>query len=520
MPNWREAVDSGDAARILQARQAVEKLLRANPEDFEPLDAEVQILHALGEDSLAERLLDEYLLYEPTSSRASVRLAWLRHVNGRRDDAVAEVLALLGRDPRCVEARAMATRWLIEEGQAARAVQLAEEGLALEPEQGELLRALGLAQAAAGQAELAVATLLKAQESEPASEEVARDAARLLHSVRRNAEGFTLIEPFATAPTASPRTWIIAAQLAHAARLPRKGTWFLHRLATDPRCDDDALQHDVLKVVCECLGNTAGENWVFALVESGEAVDSLGVELLEAVAAQANRTKVERIFSAAGRNLNHYPRTVSRFLTTFSSLTTTMGLVQRWITDNGAVINLHTPVWAGVGAWHLQRRKYQEAADHLVHWPGRRGVRPWMILLLGRALEGLGRLSEANAQYRAALQMPPDHSEPSLRARLAFNMAMEGLAANGHLVLAELTPRGRQFVTGEDRARTVATEALFSFERCSTVDEARELLAETNGLLADLKLRDESGTVAAIEREFLRRAEQVLKDPRTFMRER
>jgi tetratricopeptide (TPR) repeat protein len=520
MPNWREAVESGDATQLIEARRAVEVVLRANPEAFEPLDAEVQILHALGEDNLAERLLDEYLLYAPDSSMASARLAWLRHANGQTEDALAEILALLRRDPDCAEARVMAARWLTKEGQGERAIQVAQEGLERNPHDAQLLLQLGLAHGTLGQTEAGLEAMKRAVQEDPTDEEIARDCARIMLSVRRPAEGFELLEPFAVAPAASPRTWLAAARLAHAARLPRKGNWFLHRLATDPRCDDDQLQHDVLKVGCECLGATSGENWAFALVDSGEAVDALGVELLEMVAGQLNRTKVERLFLSAGRTPHRYPRTIARFLTTFHELTTSLGVVSRWITQNAAAIHHNTPIWAGVGAWHLQRRKYQDAADHLVHWPGRRGVRPWMILLLGRALEGLARNSEANAQFRAALQLPPDHSEPSLRSRLGFNMALEGLAANGHLVLVELTARGRQFVTGEDRARTAVVEALLAMERCTAPEEGRQLLGETLVLLAELKHSDRAGVVAQIERLFVQRANEVIDDPRTYKRER
>ena len=520
LPAWREAIESGDPNRMQAARRALEDLIRSQPTAFEPLDAEAQVLHALGEDALAERLLDEFLLYDPGSTAAAIRLAWLRHVSGRRDDAVAEILATLGRDPSSLQARIYAIQWLVEEGQAQRAEQIGTEGLEIHGDNGSLLLWLGLAQAASGHTDKAVSTLARAHEVDPGNEEIARDYARILLSVRRPADAFAVLEPFGLGPEPSPKTWLTAARAAHAARLPRKGSWFLHRLATDPRCDSDQLQHDVIKAASECLGGTSAENWAFSLIETGVAVDALGVELLESCAAQMNRTKVEHVFVSASRAPGRYQRTIARFLTTFSELTTTHGVVAKWVAANGHEIQLHTPIWAGVGAWHLARRKYAEAVDHLTHWPGRRGVKPWMILLLGRALEALGRHSEANAQYRAALQLPPDHSEPALRTRLGFNLALEGLAANGHLIITDLSTKGTQYVSAEDRARSAAIEGLFAIGCADSPDDARNSRNEALELITELRQGEAASVVSQIERLYIRRADEMIEDPRTFARNR
>ncbi|HNM47125.1 MAG TPA: hypothetical protein PKH51_08920, partial [Candidatus Sumerlaeota bacterium] len=63
---------------LAEARRALEAQLRADPESYGPLDAEVEVLQLLREPDLALRLLEEYIRFFPGNTDASARLAWLK----------------------------------------------------------------------------------------------------------------------------------------------------------------------------------------------------------------------------------------------------------------------------------------------------------------------------------------------------------------------------------------------------------------------------------------------------------
>lgn len=509
---WREALESKDPAALAAARAAIEQSLRANPARFDILDIETQLLHAQGEDQLAERLLDEYLRYDPSSAAASARLAWLHWVNGRQEDGLAEVEATLARSPNSIEARQLAMQWQVEMGQPAKAIRLGQQALDQGLETATIHHLMGLALGTSGDNDGAIASMRRALALEPDSEEHARNLARLLMTRREAAEAFRLLEPFALRENASWRTWMAAARIAHSARLPLKGNWFLQRLATDPRADSDETQHDVILCAVECLGSQGAESMFLDFIENGIALDSLGVELLETFGGQGNRAKIERLFVAAGRQPNRYPRTIARFFSTFHDMTSNPSLISRWLVEQAPAVQASLVIRAGIAAWHVAQGRWQQAVDSLRDAVSRPDARPWMILLLGRAHEGLGEFAVASHLYRQALQLPADHSEAGLRSRLAFNEALEGNGGVAKLVLLESSPRVAQLATLDDRARVLCVEAFFAAGRTESREDRLELLRETEAELELLRKQDRRNVVIGIQRLFRQRMQELLQE--------
>jgi tetratricopeptide (TPR) repeat protein len=501
---WREAISRSDLHLLRAARQQLETHLRESPEQYAPLDAAAQVLAALGEGDLARRLLDAYLAYAPDCTPASARLAWLLAEQQQHEEALAEINSALARDPHCVEALRIRSAIHLAKDRLPEALADARAAFDRDPDDRESRLALmrvHLAERRLDDARVIAGDLLT---SDPYA---AMDFARGLCDSRQSRVALALLQPFATREDALPETWPLAARAALETGLAPQGFWFLRRmLTTEPPENDQPRVGRNIQLVFNLLGAREAEAFLGDLLREGALADGYGVEMLEQVATQGNRPRLDELFRIAGANPLRYPRTVVRYLTTHSEQAAPPDLIPSWIAASAGAIATNTHLWAGVGTWFHQNKRYREAADHLVQWPYRQDVRPWMLFVLGKALEELDSVLEANAQYRAALAMEPDHSTAAIRTRLAFNLAVEGSAAQGVLVARDLLDSPQP----PPQARAVL--ALFKASQATLSDETIAILNEGRAALEGIPL-------PAIQRLRVQRAYQDAAENIMLLRE-
>jgi len=482
LPAWAADVEQ---ARLLalrpeglpEARRLLESQLRAHPEAWEPLEAEVEVLVRLREDRLAERLLDEYIRCFPGHSNASARLAWVYWQQRRAEDAVAEISATTRRDPQCRQAWYWLAEWALEKQDWNGAAKAATAGLAACPDDARLHVLLAHAQLKTHQEQQAETNLKRALELQPGDVEALDKLAQALTAQNRPGEACLLLEPAASLAEAPPALWLTAADAYFRANQPVRALPYLHRLWCSPTAENDALQRRAIELGQRSLGPQEFSRQAVDLVTRGQAHDSFAVESVELHGA--NQPVLNELWGATSRQPLRYPRALARLISTFHrSIGGGAATIQKWTQANQPVLHHCTHLWGAVGAWLFDMRRHREAADHLASWWQRRDARPWMVQIMARALETMGEDAAANAQYRAALQMPADHSEMGLRTRLAFNMALDGYAAAGHLIVMACSGSGKRQAATDDAMRALAVEALMKIERATDAADRVELLAE------------------------------------------
>ena len=494
---------------IATARAIVEAELRRDSSLFEPLDLEAELLVEQRNAPLALRLLEEYQRFYPDDGRVSARIAWVHWSEGRRDEALAEVRAALARDPGCAMAREFAAEWCRAKGEHAEALRLAEEGLALEPDNRGLLMGAAIAAAHLRNETTARAHFENALRLYPDDDKVLGAYGRFLLDMNHSGEAAKLLA--GAGKTARPHiSLLMAATDAHfRARQFPEAFALAERIATESEWDDPAVQRDLQELLAREAGTQQADELAFRLIGEARAVDCFGVEFLERCGMRQNRSHLTRTFELARNAPHKYPRTLARFLSTFYEAPATPGLVSGWVQRNMPMIMENTILWGGVGAWYVARGKWREASEHLASHHGRPDVKPWMLKLLGTAHEAQGHGPEANAAYRSALALPPDHSEFSIRSRLAYNMAMESMPGAGELLLMECSAAGREMGTMEDVARAAVVKALHQLYCTDNAEERAEIISSTEALLTNLAKADANLAVKVFKRQFRKKAEEL-----------
>lgn len=495
---------------VAGARRLLEAEIRADPDRYETLDLEAQALVRCGESELALRLIDEYLRVYPECGEAAARLAWVHWQTEKREEALAEVRAALARDPSNHAARRFLLQWLLETRDWEGARKGAEEALEQTPGNADYLMVLARAAAHLRNEKLARKAYGELIEQGHQPETVARTYGEFLLDMNHTGEAARLLEPWLHRPEVEPSTLLRGADALFRSGHPQRALEVCRRIATDPRADSDEVQHDLLDMMHRNIGLTGTDEFAFEVLRSPGCLDSFGVELLERVGQRGNRGSVIRVFEVAGREPLRFPRTMARFLSTFYSQPVIPGTTSRWVSANRDAIERNATLWGGVGAWHVARGKWAAAAEHLARYEGRPGVKPWMILLLGRALENLGDFNEACRHYRHALTLPPDHSEPGLRSRLAFLLALDDMAAAGKLILMDCSEAGKKLTTAEDLVRMIAVEALSGIPRVALTADREEMLQQALGEMARVAREDPYAEAPAILKRFRDKMREVL----------
>ncbi len=499
----------GTPTSLSRARGLVEPLLRAHPELYEPLDLEVRILAAQQNHELARRLLEEYLAYAPERGDGWVRLAWLMWERGEREEALAEIRAALARDPAHRGARLQMARWQIETSENDVALATAEEALGASPADEDFLLIKARAATALRQEAPAREAFRALLAANPKNEEARRRFAGCLLDFNHTGEAAELLRPDVFDQGALPATVLVAADAFFRTGDHETASEAVRRCLIDHRAADE--QHRAaLNLAVNNLGLREGEELAFVELEAGRGADAMGVELLERVGQRGNRAGVNRVFHAIKGRPLHYPRAMARFLSTYSDQPVMPGTVSRWVSANRGAIDQSAILWGGVGAWMMRRGKWQEAVDHLSRFEGRPGVQPWMLLMLAQAYEQTGRQIEADHVYRRALALPPDHASTTIRTRLAFNMAVEGMAAAGALILKSAPLRAESFLTTMDLLRARAVEVLAQLPGVPSAPERQMYFRQQLLELNELAKNAETGEAQSILRAFRRRGGEAL----------
>lgn len=505
---WRE----DRAAHATLVRQMAEKELRADPTRFEPLDLESEVLVFQGEANLARRLLEEYVRYYPDRADASARLAWVLWQEEQQEEAIAEARAALAREPANLAARRWLLEWQLEKENWAEAAEVAQRGLEFWPEEGSLWLSAARARAHERQEKQARRAFERALELGE-GEAAARAYAEFLLDLNHTGEAARLLEPWIGRAGTTPQTCLRAADALFRSNQPAEAIRLLRALAKEVQGDSEdqqAAARDLLNLLYREAGIHATDEFTTELMDKHEAPDGLVVEILEAYGARNNRSALTRVFNLISQRPQQYPRALARFLSTFYEAPVVPGSISRWVLRNGAAIDENTILWGGVGAWLVQTNQHQRAVEHLGRYVGRPGLKPWMLLLLARALESLGDVPASNTVLREALQFPPDHSEPAIRSRLALRMALDGLAPSGHLIAMDCTPRGREYATVEDLARLAVVESLHAMERAEDLEERRSIYSQTLDHLKDFARRDPQAAIKPILADYRRRVQALL----------
>lgn len=502
------------AGDLAGARTLLEQAIRDNPDDYAPLDLEVEVLVEQGEIDLARRLLDEYIRYYPENADASARLGWVLWKSGNADDAIAELRATLARNPESVRAWAWLAEWLRTRLEDKDALAAAEKGLALAPDHPGLRRAAAMAAARTRDAARARQHFEHLTRVAPQDEESVRTFAEFLLDQELAAEALARLEPWLAQPAPHPRTVLRAVDACFRIRQRERALHMAALLAGDPRADQDPVQNELQELLLHHLGLLEFDKLSFSLIESLRVTDSYAVNFLERSGMRGHRGHLVRLFGILGANAHVYPRAMARYLSTYWRAPIIPGTVARWVAANTPLVESNTVLWGGVGAWMVQRSDWRAALAHLGRYRGRPGLKPWMLLLLGKAQESQDMHAAANQVYREALQMEPDHSEMEIRSRLAFNLAMEGMAGAGKLVLTLRGDRMRELTAPEDMVRILAVEALSSLPHIIALHEREALIEETTAAMRRIIREGRYSGGAGILKAFRRRAQQLLVLPR------
>lgn len=477
----------GDEPDRAEARRLAEAALRADPENADVLDIELELLAGFGEHDLAERLVSEFLLYIPHSLPVAERHAWLMWQRGLEEEAIAEMRALAMRRPECVRGRLWLLAWQSSREQWSAAEGVAKELLrmALKEEQ-ELDARIGLAFAIAKQGRKEEARNAFAETSArfPESERAACHHAEILLDQNMAPQAADVIVPIASKPGAGPLALVRAMDACVRAKRRDEAIGFFDRYAATFDGNEPSAAVAMLEWLKQLLGLEKADEHMLALMRRGAATDSIAVEFLERTGQRGHRGRLIEIFRLCGAQPRAWKRTMCRFLGTFHYAPLMPGTISRWVRAHAADIAAETLLWAGVGAWMIDRRRWREAEAHLATYPQRRDAEPWMILLYGTALDALGRRDDACTHYRNALDLPSDHSEAAIRTRLAMNLAAAGLAANGKLVLMDMSRRAKELQAVGDVIRTLAVSSLADIGELRDLEAARHEMNKTLGAMA------------------------------------
>lgn len=505
----RELAQEGPGG-VTQARRILEEHLRSHPEDFPPLDAEVEILTASGEVPLAIRLIEEYIRYYPENGGASARLAWIHWETGRKEDAFAEIRATLARDPGDTKARQWLAEWSAAERDHAGALRAAEEGLAREPDDRGLLLALARAAAHLKDESRARTAFSRVVELHPDDAEAHRHFAMFLLGASKAEEAVRILQPLVDSRTLSPETALCAIEAHFRAGQVVPAIRLARRLGITPGLHDEEAR--ALLALChQNLPAREADELLLSMPEVWPVADALVIELVEHHGSRAARENLNRLYNLVSQYPLLYPRSMARILSTYLQLLPP-GAIERWVAAHWGDLEQNATLWGGVGAWHCARGRWEDAIHHLSRYEGRPGVRQWMIHLLGKSLETVGRIDEANLHYRRALELEPDHSEPGVRSRLAFNVALEGMPAAGHLMLVDCSEKGRKLALTEDFVRIMAVETLATAGRLGEYAQRKELFDDVLVRLRQLAMQDPSSNSKMAIRLFRRKAAEMLAE--------
>lgn len=503
-----QCIHEGDLAR---ARLLLEGELRAHPENAGALDLEAEILVRQGEMAVARELLEEYLRYYPDSDLAASRYAWLLWESGEKEEAIAEARATLARNPGNHRAVVWLLDWAAQLDNHGMVVEKAIEALVQWPDDPDILLALGRAQARLKQGPKATETLQRLLELYPDDEAAARFLAEVFLDDNLPQRALNCLTPFLARGLCEPETLLRGSEAAFRANQPKVAMEYIERLVTNNTITSESFLAEVHECLARNLGTSGTDKFTFGKLRNQELSDVYTVTLLESLGARDNRALINDVFEAIKDHPVRYPKAMARFLSTYHGAPTMPGTISRWVKNHQDQIERNVVLWGGVGAWMVAKSNWRGAVGHLSTWKGREGVKPWMLNLLAKAHEALGQIHDAMAVYRDALTLEPDHTEAAIRSKLAFNMALEGMAAAGQIILMGMREEAKKLGTVEDLIRIFAVQALCEADKIPDPNERRQLFQGAFDQMRQLARQDPYVNTRPLLRMFRERADQLIQ---------
>jgi tetratricopeptide (TPR) repeat protein len=508
----QELVEEG---ALGEARVLLEKQIRLDPNDFSPLDLEVDILFQQDEGALAQRLLEEYIRYHPQNADAAARLGWLLYKTEQIDEAMAELRATLARHPEHLKARLWLIEWLEQQTLYEEVITCCEKGFVYAPDQRDLL----LYQ---GRAASKLKNPLKAKEAFhrlgkffPNDEQAATAIAEHLTERNQCEEALNRLMPFVNEPDPDPATLYVYIKTSFRGRFYPHATRGMELLLSLPKVKDCLLLRKALQLVFQNMGAKGGREFLMHTIHQGIVSDQGLLEFLSLAFENNDGPIFPPIFYYISHNPLLYQKSMYHCLAEFTRYLPDAQVVSSWVGGYQPLIEQETLLWGGVGGWMAYHKQWQAAVAHLSRYQGREGVTQSMLLVLGEALEELEQYEQANRHYRKALELPTDQAEVKIRSRLAFNLAMEDMAdmaGAGHIIAVDCSEKGKSKAGPLDLIRLYAVEALATLGYLNTTEEKQNLLRETLGQMKTLLSKSDKARAVHLIRLFQQKALRAISE--------
>ncbi len=505
-----EAALKAGRTELVSVREKLEEEIRHNPDNYKALDFEVQVLVRLDEEKLAQKLLEEYIRYFPENGEASSRLAWLFWQEGKSEEAIAEVRATLSRQEDCDSARRWLVEWAYERKDYHLSHRESKVGLKYHPDSEHYLYYRALSASHLGDESVARYAFQELLEKVEEPEEAIRAYSEFLLDLNHSGEAYQLLYPYIQEKEASPALRLRAIDAAFRARNHKEALLAAADLLLSEEADNEETQNELFNLCQDNMGLAGFESWAFEKLEKLKARDCFALTLLERCGMRGNRGNVLRVYKLISAYPLHYPKSMARFLSTYYDQPLVPGTISRWVEGHHDDIQSNITLWGGVGAWYISRQKWESAIHHLSVYPEKKNVKPWMIFLLCQAYEAKGMITEANHHYRVALSYPSDHSELMIRAQLAFNMAMDGLASAGKVILSDIPDKKENLWRPVDLLRVVAVQSLAEAELYQSIDQLRHVFETAMEQMHGLKKEHSAKEGSEIIRGFRKRMMEIL----------
>ncbi len=464
---------------VAEARRLLEQEIRSEPNEYLPLDAEVEILVRNQDADLARQLLEEFLRWHPNTADASARLSWLMWEVGEREEAIAEVRATLARQPDHLGARLWLIEWMEEQRETEALRTVAEEGLKHHPLNNKLQMVWAATELRRGNANASIEIYREILSRDPDWMPALRALSLLLSRRKQHDEAVRLIGERAEKTDAGLKTLCCATEVFFQGTNVRQALEFAARAANHKNGNSKEPQRKLVETIFRILRLEDSKPFVFELLESRGVCDEFASALVDHFAAVPDQQGFDRVLDTIAKHPAHFSSALENSLTNHGAIWNRR-FFDEWLKNRHNEITGNLRVWAAVGKWLFDRGDFQSAADVLQRGRNRKGVKPATLLVLGTALERIGRDSESNQVYRDALQLKTDGAESSIRARLAFNLAIDGYEATGHLILDDCTSEGKKLAEPDDLIRIFAVETFMTAHRLNDFHQLRELYAQTS----------------------------------------
>lgn len=407
---------------------ALDRALELDLRDVAAREVKVDLLAEAGrhEEALAVARADVW--HGPAPRGLRLRAARVELSRGRAAEARAALEALVAAEPDHVEAWEQLCDWNADAGRHAEALAAARQLVRLTPDHPVALGYLAQAHDATGNRAEAKTALARAVDLDPSYGWALRNLFRLrLEDREWDLAGETLAVVARHLPAVEARQHEV--ELA-AARGDGAGALaaFGALLRADPAPERGGIQAALRALDGAGMGDAAGRALGDALGD-GRAARAAGY-------AWGERAAERRSWLALFRAR----RTLLRHLAAAQPSPAALGAAEGWLeaaarrgsrlrvrdllARAGQALAADVVAWGTAGFALSTVGAHRRCAAWFRGWRGRAGLEPWMLLNLALSLRDLGRLDEAGAASRAALDLPRDHTSGQHEVLAAADAAL------------------------------------------------------------------------------------------------